>query len=97
VDQFGEGFIDEYKVGDKVFSKSRIYYLKDEDLWIKIDLSHVLDENHERSVEAVTVTRKKLCDETYLPANKVGPMITSRGIAAGDAFQDVVNEYGEPG
>jgi len=39
VDQFGEGFIDEYKVGDKVFSKSRIHYLKDEDLWIKIDLS----------------------------------------------------------
>jgi len=45
----------------------------------------------------VTVTRKKLCDETYLPANKVGPMITSKGIAVGDAFQDVVNEYGEPG
>ena len=97
VERLGTGFIDEYKVGNKVFSKSRIYFLKDENLWIKVDLSHVFDENGECRVEAVTVTKNKLCDESYEPIHEISPMITSRGIRIGDGLRDVVDQYGEPG
>lgn len=97
VGRFGEGFIYEYKVGEKVFSKSRTYYYKDEQIWVKVDLSHVLDENHERSVEAVTVTKKRLCNESYKPSNLIGPMITSSGIAVGDQPEKVIKVYGKPG
>jgi len=97
VGRIGEGFIYEYKVGEKVFSKSRTYYYKDEQIWVKVDLSHVLDENYERSVEAVTVTKKRLCNESYKPSNLIGPMITSNGIAVGDQPEKVIKVYGEPG
>lgn len=96
VSQFGEGYVDLMKVGNKVLGKKRIYYVPNQRVWIEISFSHVLSSDHERIVESVLVTKKKLCDKKYVSKKSFEPLVTSRGIGLNDSIDKVINAYGNP-
>ena len=96
ISEYGIGDVKTEKIDDKILGKRYIYYVTGQQIWIEIHLSHVLDENLERVVEAILVTKKKLCDEKFKPKKPFGLLITSMGIKIGDSIKKVINTYGEP-
>jgi len=98
VSDFGEGYIRIGKSGNKILSKKHVFWVPEQGVWVQIGLSHVLDEKMERIVEAVLVTKNKLCDEDkrYIPTKKVAPLGTSKGIKINDSMDKVIEKYGKP-
>lgn len=96
ISQYGQGFVQEKKYGNKVLEKKRVYYIPSDRIWIEIRFSHVLDENLERYVEEILITKQKLCDETYKPTTPFGPLVTSKGVRIGDSINKVIKIYGAP-
>ncbi len=96
ISQFGEGYVQIDKVGDKLLGKKHIYYSRDEKVWVEIFFSHVRDEKLERIFEAVLITKKRLCDERFEPKNTFGSLATSKGIRIGDSLTKVLRLYGKP-
>jgi hypothetical protein len=96
VSQFGQGFLKTDKIGDKILGQDHIYYASDEKVWVQIRFSHVLDENLERVMEAIIVTKEKLCDERFKPKELFGPLITSKGVKIGDSIDKIIETYGKP-
>jgi hypothetical protein len=98
VSQFGEGYVQLEKIGDKIVRKKRIFWVPEQEVWVQIDLSHVLDEKMESAVEAVLVTKKKLCDQDmkYIPQKTLGLLATSKGIKIKDPIEKVIGKYGKP-
>lgn len=94
--RYGKGYVRQEKIGSKVFEKSRAYYLPNENIWIEIFFSHVLDIHLERSIEAVIITKNKRCDKKIQPKKYFGDMITSKGIKIGDSIDKVIRSYGKP-
>jgi hypothetical protein len=98
VSEFGEGYVLVEKVGDKIISKKHIFWVPEQAVWLQIGLSHVLDKEMERIVEAVLVTKKKLCNEDrrYIPIKKLPLLVTSKGIKINDSIDKVIEKYGKP-
>jgi hypothetical protein len=96
ISDFGKGWVQLEKVGGKIVSKHHIYWVPGQKVWVKISLSHVLDEKMERVVEAVLVTKKKLCDQKYIPQKVLGLLVTSKGIKINDSIDKVIDNYGTP-
>ena len=80
----------------EILEKKHVYYVPSERIWVEIGFSHVLDENLERYVEEVLITKQKLCDETYRPTKPFGPLVTSKGVRIGDSIDKVIKTYGAP-
>lgn len=96
ISQFGEGCIEYDKAGDKMLGKKHIYYVADKKMWLEIRLSDVLTEKMERTIEAVLITKQRLCDERFRPTRTFGALTTGRGITIGDSMDKVLNTYGRP-
>lgn len=96
ISQYGQGYVQEKKYGNEVIEKKRVYYVLSDRIWIEIGFSHVLDENLERYVEEILITKQKLCNETYKPTKPFGPLVTSKGVRIGDSFDKVIKTYGAP-
>jgi len=96
VSQFGKGFVQIDKAGDKILGKKYVYYAPQEKVWVQVKFSHVLDENLDRVMEAILVTKKKLCDERFKPRKLFGCLITSKGVRIGDSIDKVIEVYGTP-
>ncbi len=96
ISQFGEGYVRLDKYGNKVLDKKHIYYVSDEKVWIEISFSHVLDENLQRYIDAILVTKTKLCDKKFRSKEPFGPLATSKGIKIGDSIDKVISAYGKP-
>jgi len=96
VASYGRGYVQEDKAGGKVLGKKHVYYVADQNVWVEIRLSHVLEKNLERSVEAVVVTKRKLCDKKFTPKKSFGSLITGKGIKIGDALDKIIRAYGTP-
>lgn len=94
--KFGKGYEKVISVNGKILEKSHCYYLPKDEIWVEISLSHVLNKNLERSVQAVLVSREKLCDESFIPEMEFDNLTTSKGIKIGDSFSKVTEAYGEP-
>lgn len=96
ISSFGQGYVQTDKVDSKIFVKKHIYYIENEKVWLEVRLSHVLSERLERVIEAVLVTKKKLCDEKFKPEKSFGPLITGKGIKIGDSLEKTIRTYGAP-
>lgn len=96
VTQFGEGYVRINKVDDKILNKSRIYYSPNDNMWVEVRFSHVLDKNLKRVVETVIITKNKLCNKKFIPKKTFGSLVTSRGIKLGDSIEKVIRTYGKP-
>jgi hypothetical protein len=96
VSQFGQGWVQARRVGDKILEKKHIYYDQDGKIWVEIRLSHVLDEKLEHVVETILVSKHKLCDEKFKPTKPFSPLVTSRGIRIGDSIEKLIKAYGTP-
>jgi hypothetical protein len=96
ISEFGEGFVKSETIGEKIISKKHIYWVPGQEVWVQASLSHVLSERMERIVEAVLVTRKKLCEQKYVPKAPLGLLATSKGIKINDSMDKVIKEYGRP-
>lgn len=96
ISSYGKGYVQIDKVGGKVLGKKHIYYVADINVWIEIRLSHVLNKNMERFVEAVLITKNKLCDEKFEPKTSFGPLLTGKGIKIGDTKEKTIRTYGSP-
>jgi hypothetical protein len=95
VSQYGEGNVQMEKVDDKVLGKRHIYYVSNSKLWVEARFSHVLGEDLQRVLEAVLVTKQKICDERFRPKNLLTSLITSKGVKIGDSIDKVVSIYGK--
>lgn len=93
---YGDGYIQTYIVNGKVLDKKHIYYVSDAKVWVEISVSHVLDEHLARFVEAVLVTKKKLCDTKFEPKRPFGPLVTGKGVNIGDSLNKIIKTYGSP-
>jgi hypothetical protein len=96
VSSFGNGYIKVEKVEGVMLCRHHIYYVPQENLWVDVQLSHVLDKNLERFVEAVLVTKKRLCNEKFKPGNSFGPLTTGQGVKLGDSLEKTISIYGKP-
>jgi hypothetical protein len=96
ISSFGPGYVKIDKVGSMILGKEHIYYDVNEKVWVAVSLSNVLDKKLERVVEAVLVSKKKLCDEKFKPRKLFGPLITGKGIKIGDTLDKIINTYGTP-
>jgi hypothetical protein len=96
VSQYGQGYVHQTKIGSETLEKSRTYFVADENVWIETHLSHVLDENLECNVEAILITKKKLCDKRFQPIKSFGPLVTSKGVRIGDSLSKIIEVYGNP-
>jgi len=96
VSQFGEGFVELEKIGDKLLSKNHVYWIPKQKVWVKVSFSHVLTEKMERVMEGVLVTKNKLCEQTYIPKVALGPLVTPKGIKINDSIDKVIENYGKP-
>lgn len=96
VSQLGQGYVKEQKVDKKALDKKLIYYVDAEKVWVEFQLSHVLNENSERVLETILVTKNKLCDKKYKPQKSVDKLVTSKGIKLGDTIDKVIKTYGTP-
>lgn len=88
VSEFGEGYVQVQKIGKTIISKKHVFWVPEQAVWVQIALSHVLDAKMEHIVEAVLVTKKKLCDEDkrYTPKKQLAPLGTSKGIKINDSI-----------
>lgn len=93
---YGPGYVDKKKIGNKIIELSHIYFIENENLWVKIQFSHVKNKSFESMVESVLVTRKKICDEKFKPKKQFNHLKTSRGIKIGDSLEKVIKVYGKP-
>jgi len=98
VSEFGEGYVRVQKIGNTIISKKHIFWVPEQAVWVQIGLSHVLDAKMEHIVEAVLVTKEKLCDEDkrYTPKKQLAPLSTSKGIKINDSIDKVIEKYGKP-
>jgi hypothetical protein len=98
VSEFGEGYVRVQKIGNKIVSKKHVFWVPEQGVWVQIGLSHVLDEKMGRVVEAVLVTKTKLCNENkrYIPRKKLTLLATSKGIKTNDSIDKVIETYGKP-
>ena len=96
ISQFGQGHIQADKVHGKVLGQQHTYYISNVKVWVDMRFSHVLDENLERVLEEILISRKKLCDERFEPEKPFGLLITSKGIKIGDSIDKVISIYGKP-
>jgi hypothetical protein len=98
VSEFGEGYVRVQEIGNKIISKKHVFWVPEQTVWVQISLSHVLDAKMERIVEAVLVTKKKLCEEDkkYMARKKLASLATSKGVKVGDSIDKVIEKYGKP-
>ena len=96
ISQYGEGKVQIEKVDNEIFGKRHIYYASNSKLWVEARFSHVLGEDLESDLEAILVTKRKLCDEKFTPKKLFNPLITSKGVKIGDSISRVISIYGRP-
>jgi len=96
VSDYGEGYVQVLKVGEKIIGVNHVYYVPEQQLWILFEFSHVLDQKLERSLEGILITKKNLCDQKYKPIKILKPLITSKGITLGDELKKILEIYGQP-
>jgi hypothetical protein len=98
VSEFGEGYVQVEKFGNKTIRIKHIFWVPEQEVWLKVSLSHVLNEKMQRVVEAVLVTKKQLCekDKKYIATKKLASLATSKGIEINDSINKVIEKYGEP-
>jgi len=95
ISQFGQGFVKRENENTEKVQK-HIYYLSEENLWIELSFSHVLDEKMRRSLDTIMLTKEKICDKKFKPKETFGSLITSKGIKIGDSLTNVIQKYGTP-
>ena len=98
ISEFGEGYVHIEKDMDNtiIMDKKHIYYIPKQNLWLQLGMSHVLDENLERSIESILLTRQNLCDKKFIAKKPFGVLSTAHGIRIGDSIKKVTNTYGKP-
>jgi hypothetical protein len=93
---YGKGVEVVEQYGDMVMGSKHIYYSKGQNLWIEIRFSHIRDKSMQRIMEAVLVTKKKLCNQEYTPKTPFPKLSTSKGFELGTSLQVLRDEYGKP-
>ena len=88
---YGQGYIMVEKP-----EKQYAYFLPEENIWLQLRYSHVLDGKLERTLRAILITRHKLCPKRFQPLSSLGKMMTSGGVQIGSSFGMVVKTYGKP-
>lgn len=94
--QLGEGRVEIERFGDKVLGMKHMYYVPETESCVELGLSHVLTERKERVLEAILMTKERLCDPLYIPKKPLGHLATGRGIRLGDDLDKVLQAYGQP-
>jgi len=98
VSDLGEGCVQVGMIGNKIISKKHIFWVPEQNVWLQISFSHVLNEKMERNVEAILVTKNKLCEKEkiFTIRKKIALLATSKGIKINDSIDKVIQKYGKP-
>lgn len=94
--QYGEGNVQIEKVDNEILGKRHTYYASNSKLWVQARFSHVLGEDLESVLEAILITRRKLCNEKFKPKKPFDSLVTSKGVKIGDSISQVISIYGKP-
>lgn len=98
ITKYGRGY--EHVVKDSknevIMEKEHLYYIPEQEIWLQIGMTHVLDQYLERHIDSLLLTRKPLCDKIFTAKNSLGTLSTSQGIKIGDTIERVIEIYGEP-
>lgn len=96
VSQYGQGCVKVSESGTEAIAGKHVYYVKDEKVWVEILFSHVMDNNLEHVVEAILVTKQKLCEEKHQTKRPFVPLVTSKEVKIGDPIDKIIKVYGKP-